>query len=229
MLRLLDPLILGILMKLIFTAALWLVTPALLLAQTSQSTQQSAKAPLQVAPPLTAKKIPPHSGPAVRRAALKAVEEMTPIDEDLNIKLSAEDLEIAKRVYMGLISCELGISVTVTANEKRPGFFLVKSGKTRFRMHPVESRTGAIRLEDPRAGAMWLQLGNKSMLMSQKLGIRLADECMSAEQIVFADEMKKNPYPNLLDAPAPAGTKTTPALAATPAPLAASAAASAAR
>ena len=44
-------------------------------------------------------------------------------------------------------------------------------------MHPVESRTGAIRLEDPKRGAMWLQLGNKSMLMSQKLGQRLADEC----------------------------------------------------
>ena len=62
---------------------------------------------------------------------------------------------------------------------KREGFFIVRTGVHRFRMHPVESRTGAIRLEDPERGAMWLQLGNKSMLMSQKLGQRLADECQS--------------------------------------------------
>jgi hypothetical protein len=68
-------------------------------------------------------------------------------------------------------------------------------------MHPVTSRTGAIRLEDPRAGALWLQLGNKSMLMSQKLGQRLADECASPDQAVMADMLKKNPMPSILDAP----------------------------
>ena len=70
-------------------------------------------------------------------------------------------------------------------------------------MHPVESRTGAIRLEDPRAGAMWLQLGNKSMLMSQKQGLRLADECQAAEQMAFAEDMKKNPPKSLFDGSPP--------------------------
>ena len=69
----------------------------------------------------------------------------------------------------------------------------------RFRMHPVESRTGAIRLEDPKRGAMWLQLGNKSMLMSQKLGQRLADECQSPEQLTYAETLKKNPLPSILE------------------------------
>jgi hypothetical protein len=82
----------------------------------------------------------------------------------------------------------------------------------RFSMHPVESRTGAIRLEDPKRGALWLQLGNKSMLMSQKLGRRLADECMSPEQITLADELKRNPRPGLLDSPASAPA-AAPALA----------------
>ena len=66
---------------------------------------------------------------------------------------------------------------------KREGMFMVTTKGHRFRMHPVESRTGAIRLEDPKRGAMWLQLGNKSMLMSQKLGQRLADECQSPAQL----------------------------------------------
>ena len=60
-------------------------------------------------------------------------------------------------------------------------------------MHPVESRTGAIRLEDPKRGAMWLQLGNKSMLMSQKLGQRLADECQSPEQLDLCGNPEEEP------------------------------------
>ena len=179
-------------MKFALTAALLSMAPALLLAQTSPSAKTAPKA----APKAAVKASPA----AVRRSALKAVEEVTPIDDDLNVKLSAEDLELAKRVYVGNIPCELGSSVTLTADNKRPGFFIVQTKNNRFRMHPVESRTGAIRLEDPKAGAMWLQLGNKSMLMSQKLGQRLADECMSPAQITFADALKKNPAPGILDA-----------------------------
>jgi hypothetical protein len=86
-------------------------------------------------------------------------------------------------------------------------------------MHPVESRTGAIRLEDPVGGAMWLQLGNKSMLMSQKMGKRLADECMNPEQATMNEALKKNPMPSLLE-PLPATKVAEPAPAA-PAPKAA--------
>ena len=57
-------------------------------------------------------------------------------------------------------------------------------------MHPVESRTGALRLEDPVRGALWLQLANKSMLMNQKEGKRLADECQSPDQLAYAKSMK---------------------------------------
>jgi hypothetical protein len=82
---------------------------------------------------------------------------------------------------------------------KREGYFFVTRGINRFVMHPVESRTGAIRLEDPARGALWLQLGNKSMLMNQKEGKRLADECQSPEQVAFANEMKNRPPVNILE------------------------------
>lgn len=185
-------------MKLILATAVILAAPAMLLAQTAEP----AKAAPKAAPAAAATPVAPKARAPIRRSAAKAVEEATPIDDDLSIKLSAEDLEVAKRVYVGVIPCELGASVTITPNDKRPGFFLVQTKSARFRMHPVESRTGAIRLEDPRAGAMWLQLGNKSMLMSQKVGQRLADECMSPAQMTYADELKKNPLPSILDAPA---------------------------
>ena len=177
----------------IFAAAIAFAVPPMLLAQTT---------PAAKAPPAA------KSQADIRRSALKAVEEVTPIDEDPNVKLTPEDIEIAKRVFVGTISCELGNSVTLTPSTRRPGFFLVQTKGARFSMHPVESRTGAIRLEDPKRGALWLQLGNKSMLMSQKLGQRLADECMSPEQTTLAEKLKKNPRAGLLDSPAAASAAT---------------------
>ena len=73
-----------------------------------------------------------------------------------------------------------------------------------FRMFPVPTSTGAIRLEDQKAGAVWLQLANKSMLMSQKLGIRLADECTTPTQLEVAQNLKLNPPASILDALPPA-------------------------
>ena len=139
-------------------------------------------------------------------SARKAVEENTPIDEDTSTQLTPAELQTARAVYVGEMKCELGTTVRVTPM-RREGFFLVSTNKgQRFRMHPHESRTGAIRLEDPRRGAMWLQLGNKSMLMSQKLGQRLADECQSPAQVTYAEGLKKNPLPSLLEPlPAAAG------------------------
>jgi hypothetical protein len=183
-------------MKPIFLAACIFALPAALLAQTA------APAKSTPATKASATKSPSE----VRRSALKAVEEVTPIDEDPNVTLTAADMAIAERVFVGNMPCELGASVTVTPSKRRPGFFLVQTGNMRFSMHPVESRTGAIRIEDPKRGAMWLQLGNKSMLMSQKIGQRLADECMSPEQVTLADELKKNPRPGLLDAPVAAAS-----------------------
>lgn len=129
----------------------------------------------------------------------QAIEEATPVEEDdPSDKLNAAELEIAKRVQTGEIKCELGAHVTIKAR-RREGYFLVSHGINRFVMHPVESKTGAIRLEDTARGALWLQLGNKSMLMNQREGKRLADECQSPEQVKFAEEMKTRPPINILE------------------------------
>jgi len=176
--------------KIALIAAVALALPLAAVAQSTTPAKPAAKAE-------TTKKAPPKR--QVTRKAAKAVEEVTPISDDTNIVLSDADLEVAKRVSLGKAQCELGADVTVTADEKKPGFFTVSTKGQKYRMHPVESRTGAIRLEDPRAGAMWLQLGNKSMLMNQKAGLRIADECQTDAQIAFAAEMKKNPPKALFD------------------------------
>ncbi len=122
-----------------------------------------------------------------------------------NLSLSAAQVELAQWVHVGTMPCELGQSVNLTADPAAMGFFSLRIGRARYRLAPEMTTTGAIRLEDKGAGIVWLQLANKSMLMNQKLGRRLADECKSAAQQGVADEMRRNPPASLLDAVSPTG------------------------
>ena len=117
------------------------------------------------------------------------------------LPLTDDELAIAGQIHTGMVPCELGIHVTVSADAKLPGYFHLHTKHHQYHMQPVMTSTGAIRLEDKKAGAVWLQLANKSMLMNQKLGQRLADECMSPAQHTVAEAMKKSPAPSVLDAP----------------------------
>jgi hypothetical protein len=108
---------------------------------------------------------------------------------------------IADLVHTGRMVCELGNFVTVTPDPESSTHFIVQMKKNTYRMSPVETTTGAVRLEDAQAGAMWLQLQNKSMLMNSKLGQRMADECQSPNQMAVAEAMKLAPPPSLLDVP----------------------------
>lgn len=162
-------------------------------APAKQATSPVKKAPVKKAP---VKQAATSKGVPAKTA--KAVEANTPV-QTLSERLTDAELEISKTIQTGRIQCELGADVTVSADEKNPGFFHVVAGKQRYYMHPVESRTGAVRMEDNRAGAMWLQLGNKSMLMNQKLGQRVADECVTPAQREFALQMKSSNQPGLLD------------------------------
>ncbi len=111
----------------------------------------------------------------------------------------SQDLAIAQQIHQGLMPCEMGASVRVEADAAAPGFFHVQGKGFRYRMYPVRTTTGALRLEDKKAGAVWLQLANKSMLMDQKKGRRVADECAHPEQVAYSQDMKTNPPPSLFD------------------------------
>ncbi len=117
--------------------------------------------------------------------------------------------DIALLVQVGRIPCELGAVVELQADSKAESQFILKLGKETYQMRPVPTSTGVVRLEDAKLGAVWLQISNKSMLMNQKLGRRLADECMSPVQAAAALVLKANPVPGLLDAPARAATTAT--------------------
>ena len=116
-------------------------------------------------------------------------------------QLSIEQMAIADRVALGKMPCELAAQVSVRPDVRGAGRFILELGRQKYSMVPVPTLTGAIRLEDSAAGVVWLQLSNKSMLMSQKLGRRLADDCAGAEQLIVAKELIRNPAPSLLDGP----------------------------
>lgn len=132
----------------------------------------------------------------------KAGKKIAPVSQLAPVaELTPEQMALANRIALGKMPCELSAFVHVKPDPAGPGRFILESGKQKFFMVPVVSLTGALRLEDQTAGAVWIQLGNKSMLMDQKAGRRLADACVSADQAIVAKELERNPAPSLLDAP----------------------------
>ena len=166
--------------------------PAFALAP--RPTNAQASAPMQPLPatvPALAV-VPPLSPVAAGLAAT------APVAQSASDPVSQE-LAIAQQIHLGLMPCEMGASVRVEADAAAPGYFHVQGKGFRYRMYPVRTSTGALRLEDKKAGAVWLQLANKSMLMDQKKGRRVADECAHPEQVAFGQDMKTNPPPSLFE------------------------------
>jgi hypothetical protein len=122
--------------------------------------------------------------------------------------LTPAELDVAAQVHTGRFPCEAGMTIELLADASVPGMFDLRLQAQRFRLSPVPTSTGAIRLEDAKLGVVWLQLANKSMLMNQKLGRRIADECHSPGQQLVADAMLTTPPASILD-PAPPAAKTT--------------------
>jgi hypothetical protein len=202
-------------MKAVIASTLIALAPALALAQTGTA----AKSP-------AAKNAAAHKNPAAKqaKAAKPAVQHKTVVAKAhagttakakpgtaaaaaaaalaaaaaSDAPLTEQELQVAQQVYTGRIACELGAFVNVQADAGAPGRFYVEGKGFKYHMRPVATSTGAVRLEDQRAGAVWLQIANKSMLMNQKLGQRMADECMGPEQQAVAQSMKTNPPKSLL-------------------------------
>lgn len=187
-------------MKTLIASALLLLLPALSLAQSAEKPADKAAGKTVAAP--KAKAAAPARQTSSRQQLKTATNQVAAGIMAAEAALTPAELEIAERVHVGQLPCELGASVTLEGDAKAPGYFNLHGKGFRYRMHPVATSTGAIRLEDPKAGAVWLQLANKSMLMDQKQGRRLADECMSPAQVTVAEALKKNPAPSLIDTPA---------------------------
>ena len=204
-------------------AAFLLAAAPMAQAETAKKSDKATAAKAKATKPAASKTAAAKADRADKPAAKKKAEKSAVSASRTNLKSAAvnvaagiqaaeaamtpAELAIAERVQVGKIPCELGASVTLTADAKNPGYFDMQGKNFSYRMFPVATSTGAIRLEDQKAGAVWLQLANKSMLMSQKHGIRLADECTSPAQLEVAQNLKLNPPVSILEALPPPAAK----------------------
>ena len=194
-------------MKSFIASALMLLVPALAVAQTPAKPEVKASAKPAAKPAKTAEKAPAAKKAAVAKS--EGTSSRTQLKSAANqvasgiiaaeAALSPDELAIAERVHVGRIPCELGAFVTVSPEPASPGHFHIEGKGFKYFMAPVATTTGTVRLEDKKGGAVWLQIANMSMLMNQKLGQRLADECMSPEQTIVAEAIKKNPPVSVLE------------------------------
>lgn len=96
--------------------------------------------------------------------------------------LTPGQIDAAGRVYTGVAECDQGQQIKLTPIAGRQGHFKLEFKKASYDLVPEETTTGAVRLEDKKAGIVWLQIPSKSMLMNARIGQRVADGCRHAEQ-----------------------------------------------
>jgi hypothetical protein len=128
--------------------------------------------------------------PATPREQLKSEAKGLALGSEVAEAISENQLAIASRVLTGRASCEFDQHVSVEPVSGQPGRFQVGFKNATYVMSPEETSSGAVRLQDRKAGVVWLQIPSKSMLMNSKLGQRLVDNCMQTEQRVAVDAAK---------------------------------------
>lgn len=158
----------------------------------AQSIASPAPAPRTTAKAATAKAATakPAPKPATPRQQLAAEAKGLALASDTVEAITENRLEIASRVLTGSAQCEFNQQVSVEPMADRPGHFKVGFNKLHYVMTPEETTTGAVRLEDKKAGVVWIQIPVKSMLMNNKIGQRMVDSCMQTEQRVAVEAAK---------------------------------------
>ena len=152
---------------------------------TAQTAAPTAKA--DAAKPAAAKAAPK---PATSRQQLKSEAAGLALGTEAAQAASQNQLDIAARVLTGKADCEFNQHVDVQALSGKPGHFKVAFKNVSYTMVPEETTTGAVRLEDKKAGMVWLQIPSKSMLMNSKVGQRMVDGCMQSEQRAAVEAAK---------------------------------------
>ncbi len=118
----------------------------------------------------------------VKRSAKKEPAAPVPEVEVVMVDADAIQLLAAKEVLVGESGCEFGQKIEVGANPSHPGYINLNFNKKTYTMKPVLSATGAVRLEDVRSETLMIQIASKSMVMNQKTGQRLVDNCVHPDQ-----------------------------------------------
>lgn len=171
-----------------------LISGAVFVALASLGVPQSAAAQDKPAKQVTAsaKQVtasPKQETASARKSPAKQAKRTTKKDPvvqpaaDMDVA-AADDKQLlaAKEVHMGESGCEFGQKIKLDASSKHPGYVDLSFNKKTYTMKPVMSPTGALRLEDVRSETLMIQIASKTMVMNQKTGQRLVDNCVHADQ-----------------------------------------------
>ena len=104
-------------------------------------------------------------------------------------------------VYEGRMACDDKVFVAVVEDRKIPNNFDILIGKAHYKAKRIPTDSGAIRLEDKPHGIVWLQMANKSMLLNEKAGKRLANNCRNDIQQVAEKNLLAKPDTTVLGKP----------------------------
>jgi hypothetical protein len=106
---------------------------------------------------------------------------------DTTTPVSQTQLDIAQRVLTGEAQCEMNQHVSLQPIDGKPGYFKLGFKNASYTMTPEATTTGAVRLEDKKAGVVWVQIPAKSMLLNSKAGQRMVDGCTQSAQRVASN------------------------------------------
>jgi hypothetical protein len=127
---------------------------------------------------------------AVRSSSrTKKAEDLAPAPAP-EVEVAAADekqLLAARSIHMGESECEFDQKISIKPS-RHAGYVDLSFARKTYVMKPMITSTGALRLEDVQNEALLIQIANKTMVMNQKTGQRLVDNCVHpAQRTVTAD------------------------------------------
>lgn len=160
-----------------FSQAICLFSGAALVAAFGLGAPESVRAQATAAP---AKQASAAKNPAARTSKAGGKKKAAPEPEPEVVVAAADEQQLAaaSEVHLGESGCEFNQKIQVDASAMHPGYVDLSFNKRKYTMKPVMSPTGALRLEDVRKEALMIQIGSKTMVMNQKTGQRLVDNCV---------------------------------------------------
>ena len=187
--------------------ALWTASGAASASTSKPSAQAGAKTPAKPKPKPTSQK-PSSQKPATRTGTASTARARPPASPRPTPGLSEAQLSAAEQVLTGRVDCEFEQKVVVERHATLIGSFQVRHNNRNYLMVPEETTTGAVRLVDPKAGVVWLQIPVKSMMMNARAGRRMVDACTHPQQRQALAEEEAQRKAAALAATLPAGSPT---------------------
>lgn len=184
--------------------ALWTAPGAASASTSKTAAQPGAKAPAKPKP----KSKPASQKPASKAGTGSSTRARAPASPRPTPGLSEAQLSAAEQVLTGQVDCEFEQTVVVERHATLIGSFQVRHKNRNYLMVPEETSTGAVRLIDPKAGVVWLQIPVKSMMMNARAGRRMVDACTHPLQRQALAEEEAQQKAAALAATLPAGSPT---------------------